>query len=678
MSFDSSDSFDDEDIDFDQLYSARSQSHGLRNVSPALKEPSTDPLALRGENAILRAQLQKISSKYEQEQKNLKQHYASLLEERNKRITELAEDVNKVKEDNEFLTSENKNLTTKYLPAPKKRRIQDESMDVSVSDISGRSFSTKATSTPPESKPQTLAIINQVSVFQDEKNSFIEGISAHVIPGFGRTTLDYLANISSAISYEKGDFRVTKGKENIKTAIIDYLIRFENKNRIDILLSDFINILFDYITCCFESANLFAGPFLLALIHFALNYRAKAISFELIQRSMEVTNYLLTFSTTVLKQDQPYLSNENLDITTTANSASTDLKLDTVQKTMHSKVLDVFTTVYLMDIMETLAKLSSYLDVGNEPYLTEYWSSFQKSLISHCLSMKTPIGFVFNMVEILNYSVNKNSFAFAHASRSKRQGYSKESTDILTNLILFLTQGLEQDLYTYGLNRTIGSNGYSRLLEMLVTHDASPSPMSHSWDRYQQILQVSSNIGQINKHEIVVLSLRIRILQLFENLLAQKPASAIKNETLIAFISSIVTQLGYQQEIIYRSPRAKTIGHRLQLISLIVRLIHFLVSASAKVAISDLPGITLREMVIALLRISAESLKPLALETIRQWRDLGHVPEISPAPNGVEINYDDWTIDMARDVISQCITGDEADALHYSINYDIPDDDMLE
>ncbi|KAG7929762.1 hypothetical protein KL925_000504 [Ogataea polymorpha] len=677
MSLDSSDSFDDDDVDFDQLYSTRSQSRGPSGVASVPPEPSTDPLVLRGENAILRAQLQKISDKFEQESRKLKQHYHVLLSKQEERINELMDNVNKVKEDNEFLTSENKSLAAKYLPATKKRRLQDESIEISMSDVSVGSAGTKDTSTAAQDGPQTVAIINQVSIFQDEKNSFIESISSHVIPGMKCTTLGYLSNISSAFNYENRDFHISKERESIKTAIVDYLIRFENKNRIDMLLSSFVEILFDYVVQSLDRDNLFAAPFLLSLIHFSLNYRPKAVSFQLIQNSMKSVNHLLQYFSTVLKQDQPYLSNENMDVITTANSASTDLKLDVVQKTMHKKVLDVFATVYLMDIMETLSKLSTYLDTPNNPTLTEYWSHFPKSLLLHCLSLKTPIGFVFNLVEILASSTTKDRFAYTDNSQSKKHTLTKESTDILTNLIIFITQGLEQDMCIYSLNRNIGSNAYAPLLDILVPDHASPKPISHSWDEYRQILETSSSIGHQNKHETAVLKLRIRILQLFEAYFSQRAASSIKREIITQFVSSMVTQLGFEQELIYRAPRANTVSCRLQLVSLIMRLVHFILLSSGQVAISDLPGTTLRELVIALLRISADSLKPLALETIRQWREQGHVPEVSTSPNGVEINYDDWTIDMARDVIGQCITGDEADALHYSINYDIPDDDIM-
>ncbi|KAG7799942.1 hypothetical protein KL929_000858 [Ogataea haglerorum] len=677
MSFDSSDSFDDDDVDFDQLYSARSQSRGPPVAAVVPAEPSTDPFVLRGENAILRAQLQKISDKFEQESRKLKQHYHVLLSERENRINELMDSVNKVKEDNEFLTSENKNLAAKYIPATKKRRLQDESIEMSISDVSVRSGGAKEASTLAEEGPQTVAIINQVSIFQDEKNSFIEAISSHVIPGMNRTTLSYLSNISSAFNYENRDFHISKERESVKTAIVDYLIRFENKNRIDMLLSSFVEILFDYVVQSLDRDNLFAAPFLLSLIHFSLNYRPKAVAFPLIQDTMKSVNHLLQNFTTVLKQDQPYLSNENMDVITTANSASTDLKLDVVQKTMHKKVLDVFITVYLMDIMETLGKLSAYLNSPSNPTLTEYWSLFPKSLLLHCLSLKTPIGFVFNLVEILASSITKDRFAYTDNSKSKNQTLTKESTDTLTNLIIFVTQGLEQDMCIYGLNRNIGSNAYAPLLDILVPNHTSPKPISHSWDDYRQILQTSSSIGHCNKHEIAVLKLRIRILQLFEAYFSQRAASSIKKEIITSFVSSMVTQLGFEQELIYRAPRANTVGCRLQLISLIMRLVHFILLSSGQVAISDLPGTTLRELVIALLRISADSLRPLALETIRQWREQGHVPAVSSSPNGVEINYDDWTIDMARDVIGQCITGDEADALHYSINYDLPDDDIM-
>ncbi|ODV84050.1 hypothetical protein CANARDRAFT_213936 [[Candida] arabinofermentans NRRL YB-2248] len=736
----SEDSFDDDDVDFNELFNAAARSQHTKQTQQTPKLPSSssssspqlssniipDPLVLKGENAVLRAQLQSINHKNEEEIRKLKEYYNSLLQERNSKINALNDGINKFKEDNEFLTSENKTLTAKYIRPNKKRRLQEDESFESSKDYTSKSDITKDTSLDtgsplrapslapaqvslPAPPLHEIAIINQISIFQDEKSLLIENIYGHVIPGMTRTTLDYLSNISSSFDFQYNDFSIKKHKDSFKTSIVNYLISFQNKNRIDLLLSNIITILLTYCKESIKLRNLLSIPFLLSLIQFLLSYKSKAISQKLLESTtLEITSLLYNFQH-VLKQDIPYL---NLVNNTQLNdSTNNDLKLDAVEKTMHTKILEVFSTVYILEILETLSKLSLFFEPNDNSYIKSYWSIIPKFLINHGLSVKTPIQFVFNTIEILISSTTDTRFCYNNTNKSKPASLTKELNDILDNLISLLNNGLDSDLYIYGLNRIIGSNVSNDLLHILIEQDEkiTSKPVTHSFDTYSQILNKQNDLKVKELHTNFKLTTELKILQLFEFYFSLNSISTIRKETLIQLVSGMVIKLGNLQEFIYRLPRSKHIPLIVKQINLIIKLIHYIVSFETDIEISDLPNVTLREMVIALTKISSNSIKTNSISYMTNLRTnktknfkyslfnkyvenksyelysienelknlklsdelkLEQINVEIQFANGLEISYIDETIDLAREIISLCLTGDEADQMHYAINYD--------
>ncbi|VEU23101.1 DEKNAAC104029 [Brettanomyces naardenensis] len=835
MSNSDSDWFDDDDVNFDEVFSkaAEAASRSQSNMPHAIiEDPSVAPLAtdklsqttsnrglagdlidsegesatimtLKGENAILRAQLRQISDRQEDEQKSLRARYLALIEERDRKIAALDDSVGKFKEENEFLTSENKTLSSKYIGGTrKKRRLEAANGPTVRSQASVPSQVSDSTSLPSSavtSSPK-IAIVNQATIFQDEKMLFIESISSQGILGMSLSIFGYLSKISASFSYQFKDFQVGNQGESIKTAIVNYLIGFENKNRIDMLLSDFIEILLDFILRSLiihrennkgdedeeradinrnatndgdvtmeeygngnidedsdddkevagnsiskdvasdeeyyyekdlpgprshisytgkinDGAVLLPLPYLLSLVHFALNYRPMAINIKVLERTLKQIRIILMMFPDILKQDLFYLSLDREPSITESSAVhqdedATDFKME--EKTMHVKILEVFTVCYSMDILETLSKLASFSKSfsGDDSELSLFWRIIPKKIIMNTLlSTKTPAIFVHNMVEILISSITDNKFAFWHVTSKDddTRRHRREVTTIFNHLITLLDEGgLDPDVHIkiYGLIRAIGPNSYIKLLEILTpTEGLSESPVTHSSDDYRSILFPKNPSDNI-RMEYLILKIKLKILQLFELHLSYDRGGEIRVKVLSHLISAMVSLLGKQQEIILRAPRAKNIPLRMELISTIVRLIHFLLSPEGSVEMKVLQTVTVREMIIALVRISADSLKNSSVEYITKLRlldgfkyhifnesferhlldTLGFIDEVDfnegerfrtertavevVNSNGLEINYDDETIDMARDVLGQCITGYEADNLHYSINYD--------
>ncbi|GME68582.1 unnamed protein product [[Candida] boidinii] len=830
---------------------------------------NTDVYTLKGENAILRAQLDQIKKINDDKIKQVRDHFNSLLREKSTKLENLSETLSKYKTDNEFLASENKSLPSKYIRPLKKRKInpneiqeinqtlinksESEDNDTSMKDTSSSTDYSKSksrtTNTTPDSVPNSnsgsfppygpslsysspssngsdktrtqIALVNQSTIFQDEKNSFIESISVYVIPGFQYSTLDYLSNISSSISIDYKDFKINEKNESIKSKIIDYLINFGEQNRIDLLLSSFIDILVFYIENLFADKSLLPIPFLLSLVQFSLNYRIKALGESIIERITKMLGNLINSNFLhILKQDiRPFLlfkldnsanavSNEINDSlkqkkftgggnsNSNSNNSNNEVSMDLIETTIHNKILECSITVFSMDILEQISKTSFYFNEinDNKEFLKIFWINLPKDLIYYSLSIQTPIQFIFNSIEILINSINQFKFSFSNSKISNNGNHKnrnlnliKEENDLLDNLINLININLNSnyDLRIYGLNRLIGSNLYSKLIESLIPDNNNSinwKPIPHPIDYYLNVIQGSDNgdhsndgIGTKNNNKESLqlgynidfedhqLNVKYRILQLFETFFAIRNVKNIKLEVLIHLISSMTEQLGKQQEIIMRSPRCHSISMRMKIIELIVKLTHYLINEQQinnLLPVSKLPHDTLREIVIIYLKISAISVKNETIEFINEQRQRGfrkfiidenisdyvhdkfgvyesndineinlsnylkslelnkneEVIEIDEnedvndekgveeedeedeefydefeddlndyhkeinnseifTSNGLEFNYQDETIDMAREILGQCITGDEADLLYYSMNY-VSDNDI--
>ncbi|GMF42406.1 unnamed protein product [[Candida] boidinii] len=268
---------------------------------------NTDVYTLKGENAILRAQLDQIKKINDDKIKQVRDHFNSLLREKSTKLENLSETLSKPLKKRKINPNEIQEINQTLI-----NKSESEDNDTSMKDTSSSTDYSKSksrtTNTTPDSVPNSnsgsfppygpslsysspssngsdktrtqIALVNQSTIFQDEKNSFIESISVYVIPGFQYSTLDYLSNISSSISIDYKDFKINEKNESIKSKIIDYLINFGEQNRIDLLLSSFIDILVFYIENLFADKSLLPIPFLLSLVQFSLNYRIKALGYK--------------------------------------------------------------------------------------------------------------------------------------------------------------------------------------------------------------------------------------------------------------------------------------------------------------------------------------------------------------------------------------------------------------
>ena len=211
------------------------------------KDGNEDILTLKGENSILRAKLEEVTKKQEEEQKQLTDRLRAKMREKELKIEALNENVVKIKEENEFLMSENKTLSGKYIMGKNKRRKYNNSISMpglsqhkkgsinptqlGAATQSQNMLSMSERVSSDSKNVQKVAILNQATVFQDEKMLFIESVVTDTIPGMDKTILDYLSKISSSFSYCYKGFEVGRPGESIKTAIILSLIHISEPTR---------------------------------------------------------------------------------------------------------------------------------------------------------------------------------------------------------------------------------------------------------------------------------------------------------------------------------------------------------------------------------------------------------------------------------------------------------------
>lgn len=753
---------DDDDFDIDAVYNnAQNTQHPQTQINNreslastttnrihhegTFRQPNCDDMyTIKGENSILKAQIAKLQKEKSETQKLLQQDYAKLLKDKEDYIEALNENLLKIKSENEFLVSENKNLYQATSKKRKLRSIETSEPETSTQNISNSNISVSTENTsyssakiskhdtfegelPMEDDFQTkVLVMNQATFFQDEKTLFIEAVTNYIIPGMPQSTFQYLENISSTFDYKNDDFQISRDETSFKSAILKYLINFQDKNRIDNLLLKFVNILLEYIIISLENENLqlLPVPYLLSLINFSLNYRPKAIKESFIGETTAKIILLISKFQELFKPEFDYLSlpgtNRALTLVASQDKESDDpLNYTNFDKPIHVKILEVFTAIFLMDILTSLSKISSFLvfTFQHSEANIHFWKEIPQQLLTNSfLSRKTPVHFIYNTIDILINSVaDDDKFAFGNTRRTpitKQKDANEITVKILEQTIQFLTTIKPTQIHfnVFGLNFMIGSNSHLQLLQLvsIPNGELSSYPRTNSFDTYEAVLKTQQEDFQ--KQDFYLLSTKLNILNLFESFYSSLLMISLPLHTHLNLIKKLCQLIGEEQEMIIRSPRSPNNGLKVEIISKSVKLIHYLVAEEGTVKINEIPNSTLREMIIVLLRISSKSMKNISIDFVTKLRNMNYngvlfcgeqgrkeldkyglwnsilsIDKMNAKDrdelvsnriqieidlyNGIEFNYSDETIDIARDIVGLSVTGDEADRLHDSINF---------
>ena len=410
----------------------------------------------------------------------------------------------------------------------------------------------------------------------------------------------------------------------------------------------------------------------------------KSLIVQILKRVSKITESLL------------FLLNSNLDEDDLANYHDVPYQV---------MVLEKFIFVECLDLMERLVTLTTTFDIE---FIKTVWQNriLPQNIITSCLPDNSErfkntaqINVVFNIVELLVASVTEETFAYNDTNLDEKL--------ILSLLKVFLIDiPIREDFMFYGLNRILGNNCDFLKIDSVIPKDHDhlnnyliviPQPIPFDIETPHQF-RIDMN------HEYHLLILRIKIAELFLSLIITKQTfDFLYNKE---HFKSLIRVIGFEQNHIAQSPRSKHVYLRLQLISMLVKIIDYLTQDlrdASELIYSEL----MYEIFVVFLRIAfgADSLSIDAhkllvkirnrpggksLTVFNKWcetraRQLNHVSLLnfnvetvanveSDFANGLEFPYESETVELARNILNRFVDHDEAENLYVNMNAEDPHD----
>lgn len=676
-----------------------------------------------GEVAILRAQLKQLQNQKQQEINELNNsiNYQKRNNEEQMKILKFT--VEKLEDEKKFLNNEVKNASSAY---KKRKVVNDKHNDVSYMEIDQLPDTATAHIQQQQQerhqqqhkhheeqhqqqpqhqqqrqiitnqRPSSIKVIQKLIKIPNDASLFTDYIWNYCINGSTRTSLAYLDRIcvQEDLIIDQ-DFKVY-AKLPISKSIIENLMLKKNL-RLDDLLYKFGENLIDLIKNLFSQQNKLPVPILLSLIHATITFKKSAVNKTLIK-------FLIVELVTIIK-DFSFL----LD-----SSQNEEDFINYHDVPYNNLMLQNFILICCCDLVENLVCYSSQF---GEEFISSIWSSniFPYELLTKLLPENTErykstaqINLIYNVIEMLQSSITEETFAFNN---------DKQNETIIKSLLkVFLIDiNVKEDFSFYGLNRIIGNNNdLSQIEKIIPKHNTNllnqaiisiPSPINKIKLSNKEQFEITSN------HELHLLNLRIKIVYLLESLITIQNSIHLINGK--EYIKSIIRIIGFEQNILMRSPRSKFINIRIEIISHFIRIFYYIINDTKSINHLIYPE-TLYEIFVILMRIAfgSDSLSVEAhglLKEIREsgflnkgifnkWcefksRELNHLNfeqfkfktdgenklkgEIlsnieSDFANGLEFPYELETIELAREILSICCTHEEADNLYYNMNYEDP------
>ncbi|ODV78791.1 uncharacterized protein CANTADRAFT_68410 [Suhomyces tanzawaensis NRRL Y-17324] len=647
-----------------------------------------------GEIAILRAQLVQLQNQKQQELLQLKESYEQTKKNNDEQTALLKHAVQRLEDEKKFLNNELR--TTSY---SKRRKTASSSqgkplprddwdqLDSSVSSLEPHQVSVSL-STPSEAPAPSLQIApmpHKVIKLQNESSVLIDHLWNYCISGSSRTCLDYLSKVCIDFDLKVEDLKIVK-RTAISSGITEFLMIKKNM-RLDELVESFCVVLFEVIDKLLLEQKILAVPFLIALIHCAICYRPIAVGKSLIVTLLEK-----------LKRQTDRLSflvDSNLDEEDLINYHDVPNQVMVIEK---------FIFIFFVDLIE---KLVTFASLHDEPFVRQIWKdeTISTDLFVKCLPENTErfknssqINLVTNYVEMLISSITPSTFGY-----NQGRGEVLNDFKIMNSLIkIFLIDiSLKDDFMFYGLNRIIGNNADFKKIDSIIPVDddslknyiiliPQPIPM----DLLDQ--NTLSDFEVQSLHEFHLLNLRLKVGQLIEAYVVTKQSVDILKQK--EYFKSIIRIIGFEQIYIMRSPRSKYIRLRIQIVSILVKILNYLTQDIREINNLIYPE-TMYEMFVVLLRIAfgSDSLSIDAYKLLTEirkmgirkpvfnaWseskaRELNHVnyqdvdgkvlADIeSDFANGFEFPYEIDTVELAREILNIFVTHEEADNLYFNMN----------
>lgn len=648
-----------------------------------------------GEIATLRAQLQQLQRQKQEEVSALKESFNTFKESSENQLSILKNAVQTLEDEKKFLNNElisktaikkrkteSLNKTTTSTSANEAKYLQQKSLKESVTEKTGTADSLISAQDGSQGKP-----IQKVIRLLSDSSLLIDQLWNHSIVGSKRTSFEYLNKICIDFDLELNSGLKIVKRTSLSSSIVEFLMMNKN-NRLDKLIEIFTISTIQLVERLLQKKYILAIPFILSLIDCALSFRPAALTKSLIvlllKRVSKITESLL------------FLLNSNLDEDDLVNYHDVPYQV---------MVLEKFIFLECLDLIERLVTLTTTFDIE---FIKTVWHNpiLPQNIITSCLPDNSErfrntaqINVVFNIVELLVASVTEETFAYNDTNLDEKL--------ILSLLKVFLIDiPVREEFMFYGLNRILGNNCDFLKIDSVIPKDHDhlnnyliviPQPIPFDIETPQQF-RINMN------HEYHLLILRLKIAELFLSLIITKQTfDFLYNKE---HFKSLIRVIGFEQNHIAQSPRSKHVYLRLQLISMLVKIIDYLTQDlrdASELIYSEL----MYEIFVVFLRIAfgADSLSIDAhkllvkirnrpggksLPVFNKWcetraRQLNHVSLLdfkvevvanveSDFANGLEFPYESETVELARNILNRFVDHDEAENLYVNMNAEDPHD----
>lgn len=624
-----------------------------------------------GEIAILRSQLQLIRQQKQLEMMNLTKTYQNFKREADEKVNSLKTSLENLEDEKKFLDNELRSNASL-----KKRKLVKNGFDNQVETIINK-------------KVVDQPIIGQKIIkVVDESSIFMDHLWSYCINGSDRSCLDYLSKICLDFELHVQDMIIFP-KKPISLILMDYFI-MKKHLRLDELIENFVLTVTDLCLILINRKVLTSIPYLFSMVFCCLCFRPAAIKQNLI------TDLLKKFTKVI--SDYSFLLDSNLNEDDFINYHDVPNQVMIIEK---------FIFIVINDILERLVLLSTQYD---PQFINSIWQDsvlsinlFKKMLPenSERLSNCGQINLIYNYVEILICSITNESFAY-----NNHPDYS--NLEIFNSLFkVFLIEiPLKEDFMFFGLNRILGNNLDFKKIDSIVPvvqdflgNNLITYPQPIPFDLLKQNLNNQDlKYELLWNHEFHLLNLRIRIASLIESFIINtQQVEILQNKE---FYKSIIRIIGFQQNAITKSPRSQYIDKRIQIISKLTKVLYYITQDVNDISQLIFPE-TMYEFFVVISRIAfgSDSLSTEAHQFLLNIRLKGYMDPVfnescelkarevnhitmndndykliadieSDFANGLEFPYESDTIELAREILNQIVTHEEADNIYFSMNYE--------
>lgn len=660
---------------------------------------ATDSMKLKlfqaeGEISILRSQLNTLRQKNQHQINSLNENMSTIKSEASKEVLSLKASIERLEDERKFLDNE---LRSNSLL--KKRKIDTKKNGVGVKNVPLNTFVSNslpgvASSLPVSTTAGSVKPSSSVKIIKitDDSNNFMDHLWNYCINGSNRTCINYLNKVT--INFDLKIYNLTLLKKiSISSLIIDFFM-IKKKLRLDDLITEFVNLISDLSWILVEKNLIASIPYLISLIFASLCFKPAAINQNLILNLLsKIIKFINHYS---------FLLDSNLDEDDFINYHDVPNQIMIIEK---------FIFIVSNDILQRLILLSTQFDTD---FIKKIWSNdilptelFKKILPenSERLLNSGQINLIFNYIEILAFSITPETFGY-------NDNEELTNIEIFNSLFkIFLVDiPLKEDFMFHGLNKVLGNNLDYAKVDSTIPIDQDflgnnliiyPQPIP--FDLLNQNIENSKLKYQLLwNHEFHLLNLRICTASLIESYIFNhnEDLTILRNKE---FYKSIIRVIGFQQNAITNSPRSQYIDKRVLIISKLIKILYYISQDVQDISQLIYPE-TLYEFFVVILRVAfgSDSLSTEASKFLIDIRSKGYLNPIynescelkarelnhitmnetdyknigtaeSDYANGLEFPYESDTIELAREILNQIVTHEEADNIYFSMNYEEDD-----